>query len=349
MRTTLTALGLAVLAAAAGGCGGGGPAPDEAPPVPEADVPALADAVVGTWELASVELRDAAGALLPAPEGPVLGAPGAIGQLVLGGAGHVGLAIMQQNRPRYEEATPEQALADVEGYTAFFGTYAVDETAGLLTVEIAGSRDPRLTGASHAGAVEAVADRLTLELPASAAGVTPTTVWSRLPDRDDLTSAQRRVIGFWRHVPNEGAAADDPPLRPGFIIYTAAGRMMVHLLDPERAAPAGGEPTAEEAQAAVGSYTSYFGPFSADEEGGYFVHHRIGHTLDLTDRSEAERTTGLGTDAQRFHEFAGGRMVLRFLSTAGIMPAPADGEAEWRGTITWERLTPAPGQGPRGG
>lgn len=341
MRTILmTVLGLAVLTAAAGGCGAGS-APDEALPVPtEADFPALADAVVGTWELTSVELRDAAGALLPVPEGPALGAPGAIGQLALGGAGHVGLAIMQQNRPRYEEATPEQALADIEGYTAFFGTYAVDEAAGLLNVEIVGSRDPRLTGASHAGAVAAAADRLTLELPASAAGVTPTTVWSRLPDRNDLTPTQRRVIGFWRHVPNEGAAADDPPFRPGFIIYTAAGRMMVHLLDPERAAPAAGEPTAEEAQAAVGSYTSYFGPFSVDEEGGYFVHYRIGHTLDLTDRPEAERTTGLGTDAQRFYEFAGDRMVLRFLSTAGIMPPPADGEAEWRGKITWERLTP---------
>ena len=341
MRTTrMTALGLAVLAAAAGGCGGG-PAPDEAPPVPaEADVPALAGAVVGTWELASVELRDAAGALLPAPEGPALGAPGAIGQLVLGDAGHVGLAIMQQNRPQYDDPTPEQAVADLDGYAAFFGTYAVDETAGLLTVQIAGSRDPRLTGGAVTLAAEAAGDRLTLELPASAAGVTPTAVWTRLPALEQLTPTQRRVTGFWRHVPNEGAAADDPPLRPGFIIYTPAGRMMVHLLDPDRPPYAGGEPTPAEAQAAARSYTSYFGPFSVDEAGSYFVHHRIGHTLDLTDRPEAERRTGLGTDAQRFYEFTGDRMVLRFLTTAGVQPPP-EGDVEWPGTITWERMTPA--------
>lgn len=340
MRTTLTALGLAALAAAAGGCGGG-PASDEAPPVPaEAAVPALAEAVVGTWELESVELRAAAGALLPPPDGPALGAPGAIGQLVLGDAGHVGLAIMQQGRPQYDDPTPEQAVADLEGYTALFGTYAVDEAAGRMTIRVAGARDPNLTGGSVTLAVEASGDRLTLELPAGASGATPTAVWTRLPMLEELTPTQQRVIGFWRHVPNAGAADDDPPLRPGFIIYTAAGRMMVHLLDPDRPPYAGGEPTPAEAQAAVRSYTSYFGPFSVDEAGSWFVHHRIGHTLDLTDRPESERRTGLGTDAQRFYEFTGDRMVLRFLTTAGVQPPP-EGEAEWPGTITWERMTPA--------
>ena len=340
MRTTLTVLGLAVLAAVAGGCGGGS-APDEAQPVPaEAAAPALADAVVGTWELESVELRDAAGALLPPPEGPALGAPGAIGQLVLGDAGHVGLAIMQQGRPQYDDPTPEQAVADLEGYTALFGTYAVDEAAGRMTIRVAGARDPNLTGGPVTLAVEASGDRLTLELPAGASGATPTAVWTRLPALAELTPTHRRVIGFWRHVPNAGAAADDPPLRPGFIIYTAAGRMMVHLLDPDRSPYAGGEPTPAEAQAAVRSYTSYFGPFSVDEAGSWFVHHRIGHTLDLTDRPESERRTGLGTDAQRFYEFTGDRMVLRFLTTAGVQPPP-EGEVEWPGTITWERMTPA--------
>ena len=338
MRTNYAVtLGLLGLVAGLGGCGGG-PAEEAMPEAPAE--PSLSAAVVGTWELASVELRDAAGAPLPAPEGPALGAPGAIGQLILDDAGHIGLSIMQQGRPQYEDPTSEQALADLDGFTAFFGTYTVDEAASELTVQIQGSRDPGLTGASRSGAVEASADRLSLELPATAAGVTPTAVWTRVPDLAEVTPSHERVFGFWHHVPNEGATDDDPPLRPGFIIYTPAGRMMVHLLDPERPPYAGDEPTPEEAQAAVGSYMSYFGPFSVDEEGSYFIHHRIGHTLDLTDRPEAERTTGLDTDAQRFYEFVGNRMVLRFLSTAGVLPAPAEGEADWGGMITWERLTP---------
>ncbi len=336
---TLGLLGLAGLA----GCGGG-PAEEALPTAPAE--PALGAAVVGTWELESVMLRDAAGAPLPAPDGPALGAPGAIGQLILDDAGHIGLAIMQQGRPRYEEPTAEQALADLDGYTAFFGTYTVDEAGSELTVRIQGSRDPGLTGASRTGAVEVSADRLSLELPATAAGATPTAVWQRLPDLEEVTPTHERVFGFWHHVPNEDASDDDPPLRPGFIIYTPTGRMMVHLLDPERLPYAGDEPTPEEAQAAVGSYTSYFGPFSVDEEGSYFIHHRIGHTLDLTDRPEAERTTGLDTDAQRFYEFAGDRMVLRFLTTAGVLPAPTEDEVDWSGMITWERLT-ARGATPR--
>ncbi len=177
-----------------------------------------------------------------------------------------------------------------------------------------------------------------MEWPANPAGVQTTLRWQRLPELADLTPTHERVIGFWHHVPNEGHTADDPPITDGFIIYSTAGRMMVHLMDPDRQTYAGSEPTPEEARAMVTSYTSYFGPFSVDEAGSYFVHHRIGHTLDLTHLPEPERRTGLDTDAQRFFEFVGNRMVLRFLTTAGVQPAPADGQADWGGMITWERL-----------
>ena len=160
-----------------------------------------------------------------------------------------------------------------------------------------------------------------------------------MPALAELTPTHERVIGFWRHVPNAGDTTDNPPIRPGFIIYTAAGQMMVHLMAPNRPVFAGAEPTPAEAQAAVASYTSYFGPFSVDEADSYFIHHRIGHTLDLTDQPRAERRTGLDTDAQRFFEFGGTDMVLRYLTTAGVQdPPPAD--PAWNGMITWQRLTP---------
>ena len=351
MRTiSVAVLGLLGLVVSISGCGAG-PTTEEVPALSaemsgaSADAPgsSLKDDLVGTWGLSSVELRDAAGLLLPPPEAPGFGSPGAIGLLICDTAGHIGLAIMQQNRPKYEQPTPEEAMADLEGYTAFFGTYTVNETDGLVTAHIQGSRDPRLTGTEQTRAVEVLGDRLTVEVPLSASGVQPTLVWERLPEIAELTPTHRRVIGFWKHVPNEGDTVDDPLLRPGFIIYTSTGRMMVHLMSPGRYAYAVGGPTPEEAQAAVSSYTSYFGPFSVDEAGSYFVHHRVGHTLDLTDRPQSERRTGLDTDGQRFYEFVDNRMVLRFLSTAGVKPPPSSGEAEWGGMITWERMSPGPG------
>ena len=324
------------------GCGGGPAMEDASAPAPEAPAAEPAPAHVGTWELASAELRDASGAVLPAPDGPALGQPGAVGRLIFDNAGHFGLAIMEQGRPKYEDPTREQAVADLYGYTALFGTYALEDGGTALAVRFRGSRDPSLSGTTHSMALSVAGDGLTLGLPASASGVTATTVWQRMPDMADPTATHQRVIGFWQHVPNAGDTRDDPMLRPGFIIYTAAGQMMVHLMAPNRPTHASAQPTPAEAQATVASYTSYFGPFTVDEAGSYFIHHRIGHTLDLTDQPKPERRTGLDTDAQRFYEFVDNRLVLRFLTTAGVQDPPA-GDDDWNGTITWQRLTPAPG------
>ena len=340
MRTNwMETLGLFGVAALVAGCGGG-PAMEEVP-VPDAPAAVAEPAPphVGSWDLTSVELRDSSGAALPAPDGPALGQPGAVGRLIFDDAGHFGLAIMEQGRPKYEEPTAEQAVADLYGYTAMFGIYTMEDGGNALDVRFVGSRDPGLTGTTYSMPLSVAGDQLTLELPPLDNGATPTTVWQRMPNLADLTPTHERVIGFWRHVPNAGDTTDNPPIRPGFIIYTAAGQMMVHLMDPNRPAYAGAEPTPAEAQASAASYTSYYGPFTVDEEDSYFIHHRIGHTIDLTDQPQAERRTGLDTDAQRFFEFVGNDMVLRFLTTAGVQdPPPAD--PDWNGMITWRRLTP---------
>lgn len=304
----------------------------------------LRNRIVGTWELARVELRDSSGEEIPAPAAPAFGAPGAIGQAVFDEAGHIGVAIMQQNRTRGDELTPDEALEDLEAYRGFFGTYVVDENDGVMTVDFQGNRDPGLTGTSATNRVSVSGDELTVDVSQDPTEVQTSLVWNRLPDLEVLSDAHRRVVGFWHHVPNEGDTVSEPPLRPGNIIYTAAGRMMVHLMDPVRETYAGEQPTGDEALATVNSYTSYFGPVTVEEAGRYFIHHRIGHTIDLTDRPKSERRTGLDTDAQRFYEFvdggaySGDRMVLRFLSTAGINPPPVSEDAEWGGMITWERL-----------
>lgn len=331
---SVTLVLLAMLAA----CGGNDAEDTGRGPAAGDSFPTLSHRFPGTWELEAIELKNASGDPIPAPAPPAFGSEGAIGQLMADAEGHIGLAVMQQGRPAYEDPTPEQAAADVGGYTALFGTYEVMDASGLLTVQIRGSRDPRLTGTVQTSVVAVDGNQMAMEWPLRADGIQPTFRWRRLSELPNPTLTHQRVFGFWHHVPNEGHGPADPPIRPGYIIYSDAGRMMVHLMDPDRAAFAGPEPTPEEAQALVTSYTSYFGPFTVDEAGGYFVHHRIGHTLNLTDRPQPERRTGLDTDAQRFFEFVGDRMVLRYLTTAGVQ-APPPAEPDWGGMITWERLS----------
>ncbi|MCE2543654.1 MAG: lipocalin-like domain-containing protein, partial [Acidobacteria bacterium] len=133
---TLGVLGVAGLLA---GCGGG-PAMEETtasdPPPPAVAEPAPPH--VGTWDLTSVELRDAAGAVLPVPDGPALGQPGAVGRLIFDDAGHFGLAIMEQGRPKFEEPPEQQALAALYGYTAMFGLYTLDDGGDALDVRFVG-------------------------------------------------------------------------------------------------------------------------------------------------------------------------------------------------------------------
>ena len=133
-------------------------------------------------------------------------------------------------RAKGDQPTLEEAIADLDGYRAGFGTFSVNEAESTVTTHVQGARDPRLTGTDRTSGVELVGDRLTVTRPASADGGQNTLVWERVPDLAAPTPTHQRVSAFWRHVPNEGAPADEPPVRPGYIIYTSAGRMMVHLV-----------------------------------------------------------------------------------------------------------------------
>ena len=298
----------------------------------------LVDELIGTWELERIDLLDGNGQVLPNPDAPSFGSLAPVGQAIFDEEGFIGVTIMQRERPFGSSYTTDEAMDDLTGYVGFFGNYAVDEEALRIDVHYEGHRNPSLTGKSNSHQIALSGDTLTVHLRPGPSGDDADLVWTRLPELLDLTESHQRVIGFWKHVPDEGHGPNDPPVTPGFIIYTNAGRMMVHLMEPDRRLPEASIPTGEEAQDIVGSYTSYFGPFSVNEEGEYFIHHRIGHTLNLTDRPKEERRTGLDTDAQRFFEFSGDKMVLRYLSTAGVQEPPEDKES-FESMITWQRLT----------
>ena len=108
----------------------------------------------------------------------------------------------------------------------------------------------------------------------------------------------------------------------GFIIYTSSGHMAVHLVRPGRETYAEArQPTPEEAEAAMSTYASYFGPYTIHETDGYVVHHRIGIT----------RPNAIGTDAQRFYELSDNLLILK------PPPSTVDGRTV-QAKIFWERL-----------
>ncbi len=83
-----------------------------------------------------------------------------------------------------------------------------------------------------------------------------------------------------------------------------------------------GGPTADEALAQIGTYTSYFGPFSVNKEEGYVVHHLKG-SLD---------PRGTGSDYKRFYTFGDNTLTLQ-------PPAREDGSKTF---LTWERFPDIP-------
>jgi hypothetical protein len=135
------------------------------------------------------------------------------------------------------------------------------------------------------------------------------------------------LIGFWKLISMErhnakGELLSSSPGMTGFIVYTASGHMMVHLMQPYRRRNVGGAPTAEETMASYRSYMSYFGPYTVNES-EKFVVHRLAGTIN---------PGSVGTDFQRFVEFSGKRLILK-------PPVTKTPNGAVQMTITWERLS----------
>lgn len=92
------------------------------------DSPSDAARFIGTWRLVSFESDE----LTMAAEGPH-----PIGLLIYDAAGHMAGQIQpDRTRPSWNPdqlPTPQQALAAINGYWAYFGTYVVNEEAHTVT------------------------------------------------------------------------------------------------------------------------------------------------------------------------------------------------------------------------
>jgi hypothetical protein len=295
-------------------------------PVSRTAPASLKDRFIGTWKLVNIEQRSARGEVIP----PAAGAIGnRTGYIIYDPAGYMAVSIMPVGRKKYAgpQPTEEEAKAAITGYAAYFGTFTIDHAEGTVRHRLQGSLNPGMAP-DQKRFFEFSGNRLTLRPPPAANGNQTRLTWERIPDLPALTAEQRRFVGFWRLVSNErrnesGDLVLSNAGQKGYIIYTPAGFMMVHMVQPNRSPYAGTQPTSAEARQAIRTYTNYFGPFYLHETDGYVVHDQVG-TLNVG-------RNGPGPQ-QRFYQISGNRLVLK--------PPPmyaADGHTI-QGTITWERV-----------
>lgn len=206
------------------------------------------------------------------------------------------------------------AQATTGGYTARFGTFAVDAAAATITHQFFGALEPRFTAADLERRFTIAGNRLTLQPLATARGAQGDQTWERVPDLPNLTPAQQQLVGFWKLISTERRTTTGELVRAypgwtGFIVYAPSGQMMVHMTEPYRRRAEGSE------------YTSYFGTYRMTGP-GTLVHHMEG---SVNPRS-------VGTDTQRFFEVSGTKLILR----PPLIKTP---QGDVVMTNVWEKLT----------
>jgi hypothetical protein len=283
-------------------------------PAPAPEARATYSRFAGIYKLVQAEPRDTTSA----PRG----------YLAYDSAGYMSLAIEGPNRPRFAPGplTGEAARTALNGFTAYFGSFGVNEAAGTITHQTLGALDPRISGTDIVERFTLAGNRLTLRAPAASGGVGRTLTWERVPDQPSLSPLQRQLVGFWRLVSTErrnskGELVRAYPGWTGFIVYSASGHMLVHMTEPYRRRPVAGVPTPDEAMAAYRNYTSYFGKYTIGESGRAVVHHVEGSV----------NPGSAGTDTERFFEISGRQLILR-------PPAIKTPDGDVIMTNLWERV-----------
>lgn len=107
-------------------------------PRPNARSARTRDRFVGTWRLVSVEQRTPAGEVSN-PMGPH-----PTGLIMYDSTGHMAVQIMREGRAQYAaaEPSPEEAKAALTSYTAYFGTFSVNEADRTVTHHRDGNLNP---------------------------------------------------------------------------------------------------------------------------------------------------------------------------------------------------------------
>ena len=136
--------------------------------------------LIGTWHLVSSEFRHTNGEVTY-PIGQ-----NAVGLLIYTAEGYMAVQLMRTDRPAFAsddvfQGTPEEIRAAYEGFTAYFGTYTVDDTAGKVTHNVQGHLFPNRIGSTVTREFTLVDQCLTLRATVRRDGrpLTALLIWAR--------------------------------------------------------------------------------------------------------------------------------------------------------------------------
>jgi hypothetical protein len=136
--------------------------------------------LIGTWHLVSSEFRHADGEVTY-PIGKH-----AVGLLIYTADGYMAVQLMRTDRPAFAsgdafQGTPEEIKAAYEGFTAYFGMYTVNETAGTVTHHVQGHTFPNYIGSQVTREFTLVDQCLTLRASVRRDGkpLTALLIWAR--------------------------------------------------------------------------------------------------------------------------------------------------------------------------
>lgn len=139
--------------------------------------------LVGLWKLMRIEVRQADGSIAADPD---LG-PHAVGYIYYDTTGHMGVQIMNPDRPKWKTEgapTPAEAMTSVAGFEAYSGTYKLHERDGYVVHYPELSMNPNDVGEERKRKVEMRGNQLRLTPPPfktiSGATVDETLVWERV-------------------------------------------------------------------------------------------------------------------------------------------------------------------------
>jgi hypothetical protein len=230
---------------------------------------------------------------------------------------------------------PDVALSVLQGMTAYYGTFRVDDKSKSVLIHYDGNMVPHAPDGKYA--YEFDGDRFTLTPgPPNGAGVSPgRVIWERMPN-PPLSAEARKFVGHYRllytdTLREKGGKELDHENRSearkgSAILYTPSGHMMAHLMNKDkRIKYAGAVATPQEAQQAYSSYNGYFGRFTTFEN--------FKPVFVLHNQQGTAPAGGRGSDfTKRFYQFTGN--VLRL----GTPPTTnAEGITSYS-HLYWERL-----------
>ena len=137
--------------------------------------------LVGSWRLVSSEGHSSDGSIVyDQGETPT-------GRVMFDASGRLSLHLTDPNRRNFESGdflrpTPDELIDAFTGYFGYFGSYSVDEDAGVVTFHIEGAAYPNYVGTDQKRFYKIEGNRLILRTPPERAGgadVTYYVTWER--------------------------------------------------------------------------------------------------------------------------------------------------------------------------